>query len=175
LTLCRGKAYTDNSLPKKDKKMTKSQQLLYQVIKEQDQVEDKTKLAKLEYFADFIHYAFNDKPISEETNVYTKVKQGPLSRTFNEDLNTLKQLGIVEEKPRYNFRIKKDIKTLLTKRELRTIRYVLKKYGGLSYSDLIHISHSQAPYLSTKDGGIVEFFTAYNLVDEYPDYCSYVS
>jgi len=43
-------------------------------------VDDKTKLAKLEYFSDFIHYAFNDEAISGE--IYSRQKQGPLARSF---------------------------------------------------------------------------------------------
>ena len=59
--------------------LTKSQSLLYDIIQKSGGIDDKTKLAKLEYFADFIHYAFNNAPISETSNIYEKRKQGPLS------------------------------------------------------------------------------------------------
>ncbi len=49
--------------------MTKSQKLLYFLIKELKEADDKVKLAKLAYLADFIHYAFNNNPISEETSL----------------------------------------------------------------------------------------------------------
>ena len=152
--------------------LTKSQQLLYYIIKKREELEDKTKLAKLEYFVDFIHFAFHDKPISQEEIVYTREKQGPLALNFNEDLRVLKTGGCIEENPKYHFKTTKDCQVDFTSKELKTIDYVLEKYGKESYKDLVQISHSQAPYLSTKEGNVVELFTAYNLVDEYADYAS---
>lgn len=152
--------------------MTKSQQLLYYLIKSKGVMEDKTKLAKLQYFADFIHFAFNNSPISEENILYTREKQGPLSRTFNPDLDALKEGGYIAESPKYHFKVTKEFKPDFTEKELKTINFVIKKYGDLPYSELVSICHAQVPYLSSTDGGIVELFTSYNLVDEYPDYAS---
>ncbi len=152
--------------------MTKSQQLLYCIIKKRGELEDKTKLAKLEYFVDFIHFAFHDKPVSQEEIVYTRQKQGPLAFNFNDDLKVLKADGCITENPEYHFKITKDCQVDFTADELKTIDYVLGKYGEESYKDLLQISHSQTPYLSTKEGSVVELFTAYNLVDEYADYAS---
>ena len=147
---------------------TKSQQLLYSIIKENDGVEDKTKLAKLEYFSDFIHYAFNDKPISD--TIYTRQKQGPLARTLSEDLDELRSKGYIEEKPAYHYRVRKPLKTTLTPQETKTVKFVVDRYGKLSFGELVSIAHEQIPYLSARDGEIIEMFTAYNLVDEYPEY-----
>ena len=152
--------------------LTKSQQLLYCIVKRMGGIEDKTKLAKLEYFVDFIHFAFNDKPVSQEEIVYTREKQGPLALNFNDDLGVLKVGGCIEEKPKYHFEVTKECPVDFSVEELKTIDYVLKKYGKESYHDLLQISHSQAPYLSTREGNVVELFTAYNLVDEYADYAS---
>ncbi len=159
-------------LSKTQPALTKSQQLLYYIIQSKDKVEDKTKLAKLQYFADFIHYAFYNKPVSQEGIIYTKQKQGLLARTFTDDIEALKSFGIVSETPKYNYFVKKRIDIALTPKEIKTIKYVLKKYGDLSYSELVNICHSQVPYLATKEGAIAEFFTAYNLVDDYKDYDS---
>ena len=150
--------------------LTKSQKLLYEIIRRADGVEDKTKLAKLQYFADFIHYAFYDTPISEITNIYERRRQGPLSVKFNNDLSALKEAAIIEENPKYNFSIKKKLETSLSSQESSTIDYVLDRYGKLSYDELLDICHAQIPHLSSKEDGVVQFFTAYNLVDEYPDY-----
>jgi uncharacterized phage-associated protein len=49
-------------------------------------------------------------------------------------------------------------------------KYVLNKYAKYSYGALTDLSHRQIPYLSTNEGGIIEYDTAYNLVDEYADY-----
>lgn len=150
--------------------LTKSQQLLYCIVQSKDRVEDKTKLAKLQYFVDFIHYAFHDKPVSQEEIIYAKQKQGLLARNFTNDIDTLKALGIIGETPKYNYFVKKKVDIALTLEEKRTIKYVLNKYGELPYSNLVDICHNQVPYLATKEGAIAEFFTAYNLVDDYKDY-----
>ncbi len=150
--------------------MTKSQTLIYELIKSKGEIDDKTKLAKLEYFCDFIHYAFNNTPISQGDIVYTKQKQGLLARNLTNDLKVLEDSGLIEEKPKYHYKIKKNTKDALSAKEQKTIDYVVERYGNLSYSELVDICHSQVPYLATKDGAVAEFFTAYNLVDEYPDY-----
>jgi uncharacterized phage-associated protein len=152
--------------------LTKSQQLVYEIIRCNGGVEDKTKLAKLQYFADFIHYAFNDSQISEQSYIYTRQKQGPLGRNLTADLAALKADGVITEPSEFNYGIAKEIETDLSKSEAKTIKFVLEKYGKLSWHELMNISHDQEPYLSTTDGGIIEPFTAYNLVDLYPDYAS---
>lgn len=150
--------------------ISKSQKLLYTLIKELGGIDDKIKLAKFQYFSDFIHYAFHDKPISQSTNLYEKRPYGPLARDFNSDLNNLIENGLIEQKGKYQYVIKKDIDSGLDEEEKKTIKYVLKKYSSYSYDVLAGITHKQVPYMSANDGGIVEFNTAYNLVDEYSDY-----
>ncbi|KKP52174.1 MAG: hypothetical protein UR42_C0008G0004 [Candidatus Roizmanbacteria bacterium GW2011_GWA2_33_33] len=152
--------------------ITKSQKLLYSLIKKGEVIEDKTKLAKLQYFADFIHYAFYNHPISDEGMIYTKQKQGPLSRTLTDDIETLKKEGLIVEQPNYHYKIKENLKVNLSKEEEKTLDFVIDKYGKASYKELVDICHAQTPYLSTGEGQIVEFFTAYNLVDDYPDYAT---
>ena len=78
--------------------MTQSQKLLYTIIKELGGIDDKIKLAKFQYFSDFIHYAFNDTPISDINSLYEKRPYGPLSRSFNADLNKLISEKIIEQK-----------------------------------------------------------------------------
>ena len=150
--------------------LTKSQALLYTLIKGLGEANDKVKLAKLAYFADFIHYAFHNKPISEETNVYQKRDYGPLSVAFNSDLKQLIDGGFIKSDKRYHFKTTKDVHTNLNKQEQKTIDYVLGKYGHYPYDVLTGISHKQIPYLSANEGGIIDYNTAYNLVEEYSDY-----
>jgi hypothetical protein len=152
--------------------LTKSQQLLLYLIElKGGTIDDKTKLAKYEYFTDFIHYAFNNTPVSEKSIIYTKQKQGLLARNFTEDLEVLKKSGFIIEHPRYNFSIdKKNYKINLSAQEKRTARFVINRYGNLNFQELVDICHTQEPYLSTTKGAIAEFFTAYNLVDSYPEY-----
>ena len=150
--------------------MTKSQELLYYLINSTGLIDDKTKLAKLQYFVDFIHFAFHNKPVSQEDVVYTRERQGPLARHFNSDLTELKKSGYIVENPQYHFTVKKNLTTNFTPEELKTINFVLERYAKLSYAELVDICHNQAPYLSTAPGAVVELFTAYNLVDDYADY-----
>src|SRR5262249_15479292 len=106
--------------------MTKSQKLLYTIVNELGGADDKIKLAKFQYFADFIHYAFHDQPISESTNLYEKRPYGPLSRLFNSDLTELTSSeGPLKQTGKYNYSIKKEVGPLLSDAELKTVRYVL--------------------------------------------------
>ena len=150
--------------------LTKSQQLLYTIIQELGSVDDKIKLAKFQYFSDFIHYAFNDKPISDVTSIYEKRTYGPLARSFNADLNVLVSSGFINQKGKYDYSVKKEIDNHLSAEEVKTIKYVAGKYANYTYDVLADIPHKQIPYLSTTEGGVVEYDTAYNLIDEYPDY-----
>lgn len=152
--------------------LTKSQQLLLYLIElKGGSVDDKTKLAKYQYFTDFIHYAFNNTSVSGKLIIYTKQKQGPLSLSFSDDLEILKKTGFIKESPQYNFKIvKKGYKLNLSDKEKKTAKFVIDKYGKLSFNELIKISHCQEPYLSAEKGAIIQYFTAFNLVDSYPDY-----
>lgn len=150
--------------------LTKSQSLLYALIQGLNGVDDKVKLAKLAYFADFIHYAFHDKPISEETTLYQRRDFGPLSVSFNSDLKKLVEQGYLSSNKPYHFSIAKNSGVKLTDEEQKTVDYVLSKYSTHSFDVLADISHKQVPYLSATEGGIIDYNTAYNLVEEYSDY-----
>jgi uncharacterized phage-associated protein len=152
--------------------LTKSQQLLYALIKENKGVESKTKLAKLQYFADFIHFAFYGNPISEANTVYTRQRQGPLANTLSDDLDVLTKEKLISENFPYNYKDAEKSKLVsnLSVQELKTVRYVVSLYGKLPFNQLVDISHKQVPYLSSDENGIVEFFTAYNLIEDYKDY-----
>ncbi len=157
-------------------KLTKSQLLLLELIKNLGgEIDDKTKLAKLQYFSDFIHYAFHDQAISEPENYYQRRRQGPLSRTFNDDLGVLCGLGLLEKTGEYSFKVGGTVGNQeLSHEEQKTVRFVASRYGESSWRELCKIAHSQIPYLSASgEGAVIEYFTAYNLVDEYPDYAKF--
>lgn len=147
--------------------LTQSQQLIYKIIETLGKVEDKTKLAKLQYLTDFIHFAFHDNFVSGKEVIYTKQKQGPLASTLTGDLEVLKEKKVIEENPSFSYKIKKTNQINLTPGEIKTIQYVCDKYGKLNWRDLVSISHEQEPYLSAPEGGVIESFTAYNLIDDH--------
>jgi hypothetical protein len=156
--------------------LTKSQLLLLEIIKGLGgEVDDKTKLAKLEYLSDFIHYAFHDQPISDQSNLYQRRKQGPLSSSFNDDLMLLCARNYLKQTGEYSYKIaKKPVDASLSDEERKTVDFVISRYGGASWNDLVKIAHSQIPHLSAGgDGAVIEYFTAYNLVDDYPDYAEF--
>jgi hypothetical protein len=133
--------------------------------------DDKIRLAKLQYFVDFLHYAFHDTSVSGKSTYYTRRQFGPLSSSFNEDLFSMSKSGYLLQKGEYSFIIGKIIPSgTLSPEEQKTIDYVVAKYGKNSWRELVEISHNQSPYLSTKEDGVIPFFTAYDLVDEYLDY-----
>lgn len=150
--------------------LTKSQRLLYSIIDGLGVADDKVKLAKLAYFSDFIHYAFHDKPISEQTTLYQKRNFGPLSISFNADLKFLTDSGFIESTKPYHFKTKSKIDTQLSSEEKKTVDYVIGKYSAYPFNILADISHKQIPYISADEGGIIDYNTAYNLVEEYSDY-----
>ena len=150
--------------------LTKSQRLIYTLIKNLGEADDKVKLAKLQYFSDFIHYAFHNRPISEITNLYQKRDFGPLSISFNSDLKYLIEKGLIDNNKKYHYKVKKEVIFDLDNYESKTINYVVGKYSKYSFDILTDISHKQIPYLSADEGGLIDYKTAYNLVDEYPDY-----
>ena len=88
-------------------------------------------------------------------------------------MEELKRQGYIKESPTYKYTLAKDFNLRLSADEKRTARFVMSKYGQLSYADLIQVCHAQAPYLSSKDGGVIEYFTAFNLVDDYQDYADF--
>lgn len=153
-----------------DMTLTKSQSLLYSLIQKLGEADDKVKLAKLAYFADFIHYAFHNKPISEETNLYQRRDFGPLSVSFNSDLKHLREEGLIQSPAPYHFNVKKEVQLDLDEDELKTIQYVIDRYAKYPFNILADISHKQTPYISATEGGVIDYNTAYNLVEEYPDY-----
>ena len=104
--------------------LTKSQQLLLYLMKlKGGVVDDKTKFAKYQYFTDFIHYAFYAKPVSEDI-IYTRQKQGPLSRNLTDDLEELKRQGYIKESPTYKYTLAKDFNLRLSADEKRTARFM---------------------------------------------------
>ena len=81
--------------------------------------------------------------------------------------------GYIQEDAKFKYKIAKNLVTNFTREEHKTISYVLDKYGELTWKELVDLSHSQTPYLSAENGGIIELFTSYNLVDQYSDYAQW--
>lgn len=165
---------TTSVLAKSDiRNLKKSQKLLLYIVSAMGECEDKTKLAKLQYFCDFISKAFYDASISGDNYRYQRNKQGPLAYHFNDDLAVLTSNRLLNEAKRFHYKPNIDIDHLANEfdeNEKKVIEYVLSKYGKLSWQELRDISHEQVPYLSTSEMNEVPLFTAYNLVDDYPDF-----
>lgn len=150
--------------------LSNAQSVLYCIIERAGGVDNKIKLAKLQYLVDFIHYAFHDAPASGDGIIYTRQNRGPLSRSLTGDLEVLKDRGLVCEDPGFHYTAVGSGMCRVGADESYTIEYVLGRYGKLSWKELEDLSHRQIPYLAAEEGGVIEFFTAYNLIDDHEDY-----
>lgn len=153
--------------------LDKSQKLLLYLNTSLNGCDDKTKLAKLQYFCDFISKAFYDSSISGEDYRYQKNKQGPLAFKYNRDLDKLVEDGFLERDGKYHHKPNIGLGALkaeFSSNEIKVMDYVLSKYGKLNWRELMNISHEQVPYKSAMDMSEIPLFTAYNLVDDYCDF-----
>ncbi len=151
--------------------MSQSQRVLLHLLYGAAAPVSKLKLAKLEYLVDFIHYAFHNSPASGDGVLYERRRYGPLARTFNADLNELASAKLIAmPQPSRVASAGAQQPEPVEPTVQKTLDYVLARYGGLSTSELLTLCHAQEPYLSACDGAIIEFFTAYNLIDDHQDY-----
>ena len=152
--------------------LTPSQSVLVELLRGLGETTNKLKLAKLEYLVDFLHYAFHSRPASGEGVLYERRQYGPLARSFNADLADLARLGLIRQAPRNYYALAGTTEPSLCPETQATLRYVLDRYGKLSTNELLALCHAQEPYLSTSAGAVIEFFTAYNLLDDHQDHPS---
>ncbi len=117
------------------------------------------KLAKLLYYADFLHYKKTGKPITNST--YLHLEHGPCAAAFQATLHELTASHKVGFKTKtysgemtstyraYTTNTHPD-KAVFSKSELQTINDVIKRYGGLSGEKLREMTHNEFPWKTTK-------------------------
>jgi len=131
------------------KQQEKLQDLIaYIAIKcESDPLFGMTKLAKILFFSDFLHYAKYGKPITGVT--YHKYPQGPLPKDMYETIRSSQNLEEVARK-RFNYDQKRVVArqepdlSLFTATEIATVDMVIDELALLDARGVSELSHSIA-------------------------------
>ena len=114
----------------------------------------KTKLNKLLFYTDFIHYYRFGKSLSGSK--YVHLPYGPVPDGYEQTLETLQHYGIIELYRKQNAELVRSGDTssseILTEQELSTVDWVLGAYGDLSTAQLTDLSHKEKAYKFTKSG-----------------------
>jgi uncharacterized phage-associated protein len=115
------------------------------------------KLAKLLYYADFMHYRKTHKSITDST--YLHLEHGPCASDFQNTLSNLGASGnvVFAEKKYKGERAYKAYKTntapdmgVFSKSEIETLDEVIKRFGRMSGEKLREKTHGEFPWKATK-------------------------
>jgi len=114
----------------------------------------KTKLNKLLFYADFIHYYTYGTSISGSR--YVHLPYGPVPDGYEDTLEALQHYGVIDisEKNSAELIASGDNSAVdfLTSEEQKTVSWVMKTYGDMSASQLTEISHRERAYKNTRSG-----------------------
>jgi len=128
--------------------------LVYQCIKfgsGSDGKIPKTKLAKLVYLSDFLHYYRFLDPISGLE--YRRLPQGPVAIQFFDILKEDKNI-LVENKGRAQLiSLKKALnKSTLTKKAKGIVEIVCQKWKNFKTQEIVNFTHNQIPWKVSDEG-----------------------
>jgi uncharacterized phage-associated protein len=114
----------------------------------------KTKLNKLLFYADFIHYYTYGTSISGSR--YVHLPYGPVPDGYEDTLEALQHYGVVDISEKNSAELissgENSALDFLTPEEQRTVAWVAKTYGEMSASQLTEISHRERAYKNTRTG-----------------------
>ncbi|HKP68869.1 MAG TPA: Panacea domain-containing protein [Pyrinomonadaceae bacterium] len=114
----------------------------------------KTKLNKLLFYADFIHYYTYGTSISGSR--YVHLPYGPVPDGYEDTLEALQHYGVVDISEKNSSELilsgENSAVDFLTPEEQKTVAWVTKAYGDLSASQLTEISHRERAYKNTRAG-----------------------
>jgi len=135
------------------------QAILYLCWKLGKEIRGKKKLAKLLYYLDFDYYEKYQKYFTGE--IYKKLPMGPFPVSLEKttiEMSKKKQLAIdkIDEWNGYNptevYKIlEKPNVSAFSSEEKKMLDRIIKKYGHLNGKELEKLTHSEAPYIGTKD------------------------
>lgn len=127
----------------------------------------KTKLMKLFFYSDFLHFKHNGVSISGLR--YAHLPYGPAVDNFNTMLNWLewnKSITLTLTNTAYEWELITSSKKLtgaLRRQELKTLKSVLDKFDKLTASELSDYSHKEKAYISTAIGELISYEHALEL------------
>ena len=145
------------------------QMILY--ILQQSRETYKTKINKLLWYMDFIH--FKKFTVSISGDFYIHLSYGPIPDDYEWIVTLMLEERLITSEEKI-FDKEKDIageliranercdKTIFSESELETMNFVLEKLGHLTSGQLSEISHKEIPYVKTKNGKKI----SYNLARE---------
>lgn len=122
----------------------------------------RTKLMKLLYYVDFIHYKKTGFSVTNAR--YTKLPYGPVPKQAFRVLESLstegkiipnrQELGANRELVRYELRTDCDVDTgnFLGSDEILRIEEVFRKFGTRSTSELVELTHGEEPWIRAEMG-----------------------
>ena len=114
----------------------------------------KTKLNKLLFYADFVHYYLYGNSISGSR--YVHLPYGPVPDGYEDTLETLQHYGVVDILEQNSAELVSNgdnsAVDFLSPEELKTLEWVIKTYGNMSASQLTEVSHREKAYRNTRTG-----------------------
>ena len=131
---------------------------LAQLILSRVGVCDYWKLLKLMYFIDFENYSLFNKPITEEK--YVHLPYGPVPDGYKSNLiEQGVKLGIWKNSEPHKLILQTTdgLDDSFTNLEQAAIDLILAKYGNLSGSELVALSHEDPPWYLTEKGEVIDY------------------
>lgn len=114
----------------------------------------KTKLNKLLFYADFIHYYWHGTSISGSR--YVHLPYGPVPDGYEDTLEALQHYGVVDISEQNSAELitsgDNSAVNFLAPEEQQTLEWVTKAYGNMSASQLTELSHREKAYRNTRAG-----------------------
>lgn len=114
----------------------------------------KTKLNKLLFYADFVHYYLHGNSISGSR--YVHLPYGPVPDGYEDTLEALQHYGVVDISEQNSAEVitggDNSTVDFLTPEEQKTLEWVTKAYGYMSASQLTELSHREKAYRNTRTG-----------------------
>ena len=114
----------------------------------------KTKLNKLLFYADFVHYYWHGTSISGSR--YVHLPYGPVPDGYEDTLETLLHYGVIDISEQNSAELisrgDNSAVDFLTPEEQKTLEWVTRAYGNMSASQLTELSHREKAYRNTRAG-----------------------
>jgi putative zinc finger/helix-turn-helix YgiT family protein len=135
----------------------------------------KTKLNKLPFYADFLHYKLYGTPITGMR--YLKLEYGPVPSEYEKIFGLLRGAHKVECRERfkgdssweeYYTDLKSDT-NIFSKNELDVIMYVISKFKDFNATQIMEFSHREIGYIETPDKDFISYKYASSLQLDMPD------
>lgn len=124
-----------------------------------------TKLNKLLYYLDFVHFRDHKKPVTGD--VYIHQGYGPVPSQIDEVLTTLKSEGSIDTKAMpyndeemINFSLKNESKpdeSVFSQEQKKLLKQICDEFGNWPTEKIVAQTHLEAPWFYSKPYEIVDY------------------